>query len=200
MPSKPFCAAPSVERPCSRAVAADASGDEMKVHVRSETASDVGATYSVVESAFGDRLEAELVNALRRSAEPQLSLVAEAGDAVVGHIFFSPITIEADRPAPPACQLSPVAVLPEYQRRGIGGELIRAGLSRCRAVGWSAVFLVGNPAYYSRFGFRMAGPWGFAYPGPHDPFLQLLELDAGALSGLGGRIRLHPAFAEVGAE
>jgi putative acetyltransferase len=127
-------------------------------------------------------------------------VVAEADDAVVGHIFFSPITIEADRPAPAASQLSPVAVLPEYQGRGIGSALIRAGLSRCRAIGWSAVFLVGNPAYYSRFGFQLAGPLGFTYPGPLDPFLQLLELDAGALSGLGGRIRLHPAFAEVGAE
>ena len=172
----------------------------MNVRVRPENAADVDRTFAVVESAFGDRLEADLVNALRRSARPQLSLVAEAHGVVVGHVFFSPITVESDRPAPPVAQLSPVAVLPEYQHQGVGTRLIRAGLSRCGAMGWSAVFLVGNPAYYSRFGFRMASPLGFWYRGPHDPYLQLLELSSGALSGVSGRIRLHPAFAEVGAE
>jgi putative acetyltransferase len=173
---------------------------QSKVRVRDERAHDTERTFAVVESAFGSRLEADLVNALRRSAQPQLSLVAEADGAVIGHVFFSPITIEADGPAPPAAQLSPVAVLPAWQRRGVGSALIRDGLDRCRALGWSSVFLVGNPAYYSRFGFRMAGPLGFTYPGPHDPYLQLLELEPGALSGVRGRIRLHPAFAEVGAE
>jgi putative acetyltransferase len=172
----------------------------MKIHVRAERPADVARVYTVVESAFDNRLEAELVNALRRSAAPQLSLVAEVDDAVVGHVFFSPVTIEGRLPAPPTCQLSPVAVLPEYQRIGIGSELIRAGLAQCRAVGWSAVFVVGNPACYSRFGFQMAGALGFIYPGPHDRFLQLLELETGALSGLTGRIQLHEAFAEVGAE
>lgn len=169
-------------------------------HVRAESAADMDATFSVVASAFGRRLEADLVDALRRSASPQLSLVAEAHGAVIGHVFFSPITIESDRPAPPVAQLSPVAVLPDHQRQGVGSALIRAGLSRCRAMGWSAVFLVGNPAYYSRFGFQLAGPSGFSYPGPHDRYLQLLELRTGGLAGVSGRIRLHPAFAEVDAE
>lgn len=161
---------------------------------------DVDRAFAVVESAFRDRLEADLVNALRRSASPQVSLVAEADGAVVGHVFLSPIAIESDRPAPAAAQLSPVSVLPDHQRHGVGSKLIRAGLSECAAVGWSAVFLVGNPAYYSRFGFQMAAPLGFSYPGPHDPYLQLLELRSGALSGVSGRARFHPAFAEVGAD
>jgi putative acetyltransferase len=172
----------------------------MDVRVRAEEEGDVERTFSVVESAFGSRLEADLVNALRRSADPQLSLVAEAHGTVVGHVFFSPSTIESDRPVPPVAQLAPVAVLPDHQRRGVGSELIRVGLAQCRAIGWSAVFLVGNPTYYSRFGFQMAAPLGFSYPGPLDPYLQLVELDAGVLSGLSGLIRLHPAFAEVGAE
>src|SRR5690606_35916628 len=115
-------------------------------------------------------------------------------------IFFSPVTIEGSQPAPSACQLAPLAVLPAYQRAGIGSALVHAGLERCRDVGWSAVFVIGDPAYYSRFGFRIAGASGFTYPGPHDCFLQLLELRSGALSGLSGRIRLDKAFAEVGAE
>jgi len=172
----------------------------MDIRVRPESAADVDRTFAVVESAFGNRLEADLVNALRRSASPQLSLVAEAEGRVVGHVFFSPVRIESARPAPSVAQLSPVAVVPSCQRQGVGTQLIRAGLSQCADAGWLAVFLVGNPAYYSRFGFQMAGPLGFSYPGPHDPYLQLLELRPGALSGVDGRIRLHPAFAEVGAE
>jgi putative acetyltransferase len=172
----------------------------MDVRIRDEEPGDVDRTFRVVESAFGRRLEADLVDALRRSARPQLSLVAERDGLVVGHVFFSPVTLESDRPAAAAAQLSPVAVLPDYQRQGVGTALIRAGLQRCAAIGWAAVFLVGNPAYYGRFGFALAAPFGFSYPGPHDPFLQVLELRPGALSGATGRIRTHPAFAEVGAE
>jgi len=174
--------------------------ERMRAKVRPETAADIEVTYAVVEAAFGSRLEADLVDALRRAANPQISLVAELDHTIVGHIFFSPITIEASRPPPSAFQLAPLAVLPEHQRLGIGSELVRAGLSQCRAEGCAAVFLVGNPSYYERFGFRLARPLGFAYPGPHDPYLQLVELERDALSGLGGRIRLQPAFSEVGAE
>lgn len=170
-----------------------------KIRVRAEAAADVERIFHVVESAFGSRREADLVNALRRTAQPRISLVAELQDEVVGHVFFSPVGIVADGPAPPAAQLAPVAVLPERQGRGVGSALVRAGLSRCREIGWAAVFLVGNPAYYSRFGFALAAPFGLSYPGPHDPYLQLLELRPGALAGVTGRIRLHPAFAEVGA-
>jgi putative acetyltransferase len=174
--------------------------DTMNVRVRTETATDVGRTFAVVESAFGNRLEADLVDALRRSASPQLSLVAESEGHVVGHVFFSPVTIDSDRPAPSAAQLASVAVLPECQRQGVGSALIRAGLDQCGALGWSAVFVVGDPAYYSRFGFGLAGSLGFSCPGPLDRYLQLLELRSGALSGVTGCIRLHPSFAEVGAE
>jgi len=172
----------------------------MTSRVRLEDASDIDATYAVVRSAFDSKVEAELVNALRRAAEPYLSLVAEVEGSVVGHVFFSPVTVEPQDLAPPACQLAPLAVLPEFQGRGIGGELIHVGLSRCAQIGWSAVFLVGSPLYYSRFGFELAAPRGFSYPGPYDPVLQVIELAHGSLAGSRGRIRLHRAFAEVGAE
>jgi putative acetyltransferase len=172
----------------------------MNVRVRMETTTDVDRTFAVVESAFGNRLEADLVDALRRSASPQVSLVAESEGQVVGHVFFSPVAIDSDGPAPSCAQLAPVAVLPRCQRQGVGTALIRAGLAQCGTLGWPAVFVVGDPAYYSRFGFNLAGPIGFSYPGPLDEYLQLLELRSGALSGVTGCIRLHPAFAEVGAE
>lgn len=172
----------------------------MKLEIRSEHASDVQAVDAVVAAAFESRVEAELVVALRRSADPQLSLVAESEGQVVGHVFFSPVGIESGPPGLAAAQLAPLAVAPAHQRTGIGGALVREGLARCRAIGWSAVFLVGDPDYYGRFGFRSAGPSGFSQPGAHDRFLQLVELVPGALSEASGRIALHPAFDEVGAE
>ena len=133
---------------------------------------------------------------LRADAEPRLSLVALEGEDVVGHVFFSPVRLEAAA-APAAAQLSPVGVPPVRQGEGIGSRLIREGLARCPSRGWSAVFLVGNPLYYARFGFRMAGPEGWHCPGPHDPALQLVELEPGALPAGGGQVYFHPAFDEI---
>jgi putative acetyltransferase len=168
----------------------------LDLEIRDDAPSDHARVYEVERSAFGSALQADLVNALRDSAEPKLSLVALLEDEIVGHIFFSPVTL-ASKPAPPAAQLSPVAVAPSHRRRGIGSRLIRAGLERCPSRGWSSVFLVGNPHYYSRFGFEMAKPRSFSCEGAHAPFLQLLELRPGALADLSGLIRFHPAFSEL---
>ena len=173
---------------------------ESDIRIRPERPADHGRTFEVEQAAFGSRLQPDLVEALRTSADPQLSLVAEVEGGVVGHIFFSPATIDSEREAPPAAQLSPVAVDPRHQRSGAGSALIRAGLERCPSKGWSAVFLVGNPLYYSRFGFKMAGPLGFTHSPQEDPFLQVLELQPGALDGVRGRVWFHSAFAEIGAE
>ncbi len=151
--------------------------------------------YEVERSAFGATLQADLVETLRKSAEPRLSLVALVRDTIVGHIFFSPVTFESNH-ASRAAQLSPIAVAPPHQRQGIGSALIRAGLDRCSSKGWSSVFLVGNPLYYSRFGFQMAKPRGFTCEGEHDPFLQLIELRPGGLPSTGGVVEFHPAFSD----
>ena len=111
---------------------------ESMIRMRPERPADHGRTFKVEQAAFGSRLQADLVEALRRSADPQLSLVAELNGVVVGHIFFSPVTIDSEREAPPAAQLSPVAVDPPHQRTGVGSALIRAGLEQCRSKGWSA--------------------------------------------------------------
>lgn len=171
-----------------------------RTEIRPELPADHDRVFEVVQAAFGSRLEADLVVALRRSADPQLSLVAVEEQDVVGHIFFSPVTLDPDRTAPPLTQLSPLAVEPQHQRRGVGSDLVGAGLEQCAARGWHAVFVVGDPAYYARFGFQKAGPLGFSLGTPLDPYLQLLELESGVLDGVRGRLHLHPAFAEVGAE
>ena len=166
---------------------------DAEVEIRDETASDHRAVQRVVRAAFDSPLQGKLVAALRADADPQVSLVAVRDGVLAGHIFFSPVTFDADA-SHPAAQLSPVSVRPDRQGRGLGSALIRAGLERCVAVGWRSVFLVGNPGYYARFGFELAGPLGFSIDGPLDPHLQVIELTPGSLASVRGRIAFHPAF------
>lgn len=172
----------------------------MDVIIRVEAAGDHPRVWDVEAAAFGGTLQADIVEALRRDAHPHLSLVAEHEGCVVGHLFFSPVTLDA-HPALHAAQLSPLAVDPSHRRRGIGGALIREGLGRCDGIGWSLVFLLGDPAYYSRFGFELAAPLGFTTGRPSaDPALQVIEVVPGASAGLGGRVRFHPAFDVAGSD
>jgi putative acetyltransferase len=167
------------------------------IHIRSETPADHERVYAIQTAAFGRPNEAELVDALRASALPQLSLVAEIHE-LVGHIFFSPVSIEGPLSAPPCAGLAPVGVLPTHQGCGVGSALIRRGLERCSELGWKAVFLVGDPAFYSRFGFALAAPRGLRYESESfDPVFQVLELQRGALQGRQGWVRYHEAFARA---
>lgn len=163
------------------------------IEIRTERKSDRATVQQIIEDAFGSRLQAGIVNELRDSADPQVSLVAVVNSELVGHIFFSPVYFDSVS-APAAAQLSPVAVKTSTQRQGIGTTLIRNGLERCRDVGWAAVFLVGSPAYYARFGFSMAREIDLHCGGENDPYLQYLELLPGSLTGIRGRVSFHPAF------
>jgi putative acetyltransferase len=124
--------------------------------IRPETPRDIPAIESVHIAAFANhpysrQTEHLIVNALRAGGALAVSLVAETGGKVVGHIAFSPIEIDRQE-----CRwfiLGPVGVLPEHQRRGIGRELIRAGLDALRELGAEGCVLVGDPAYYTRLGF-----------------------------------------------
>ena len=163
--------------------------------IRAELQIDQPAVFEVQRLAFGSDVQANLVETLRASAAPYLSLVALQDNQVVGHIFFSPVTLTA-APTCRAAQLSPVAVKPAWQGQGIGAVLIRAGLSKCTGRGWRAVFLVGNPSYYARFGFTMAASRGLTCEGPLNPYLQVMELETQALQGVQGMVQFHPAFNE----
>ena len=155
--------------------------------------------WAVHEAAFGRPGEAKLVARLRQEARPCVSLVAEAAGRVIGHVFFSPVTIESARPiVPTAGGLAPVAVLPDEQGRGAGGALIRAGIEASRALGWRLLFVLGNPVYYGRFGFQLAAPHGLHYEShAFDTAFQVQELAPGALAGVTGFVRYPAAFAEV---
>ncbi|TAK33660.1 MAG: N-acetyltransferase [Chloroflexota bacterium] len=125
--------------------------------IRSEIESDTEVISEVVNAAFEDhphsrQTEQFIVRALRAANALTISLVAEVGGKVVGHVAFSPVTISDG--SHDWYGLGPVAVLPECQKQGIGKSLIREGLSLLKASGARGCVLVGDPGYYERFGFR----------------------------------------------
>jgi len=118
--------------------------------IRPELPGDEAAIHTVNEAAFGGRDEATLVDQLRQNGDFVFSLVATDGPSVVGHALFTRLVAPAGSLA-----LAPVAVLPDYQNHGIGSRLIQEGLDRAKAAGWRRVFVLGEPAYYQRFGFSL---------------------------------------------
>lgn len=127
-----------------------------KMAIRNETVADIPAIRDVTVAAFkaleiSDHTEQFIIEALRAARSLTVSLVAEIGGHVVGHIAFSPVTISDGTGN--WYGLGPVSVLPEYQRQGIGKALIEEGLSRLQSMGAHGVCLVGHPDYYQRFGF-----------------------------------------------
>jgi putative acetyltransferase len=168
------------------------------IFIRRETAEDFAGIHEVNEQAFGQPGEAALVDRLRLRSTLTISLVAVQENQVIGHIAFSPVTFSPDFPALRAVGLAPVAVLPSQQRRGIGSQLVRAGLVECRRAGYGLVLVVGYPAFYHRFGFVATNLFNIRceYPVPEDAFM-LLELQPGALTGVAGVARYQPEFNDV---
>jgi putative acetyltransferase len=165
--------------------------------VRDEKERDRTAVHALNASAFETSAEAELVDALREQARPVISLVAEHTDAVVGHIMFSPVSLSGHTDLK-IMGLAPMAVAPEYQRQGIGSALVRAGLDRCKELGFGAVVVLGHPEYYPRFGFSSAKRFdiGCEYEVPEEVFM-VMELQPGYLRGNSGIIKYHAAFSNV---
>jgi len=167
------------------------------VVVRSERSADIAAVHAVNRAAFETSTEAYLVDAVRQQANPIVSLVADDGGSIVGHILFSPVTLTGHEHVK-IMGLAPMAVLPTHQRRGIGSALVRAGLVGCTQLGYAAVIVLGHSEYYPRFGFVPASRFGIGceYDVP-DEFFLALELEPAVLVGKSGTIRYHPAFANA---
>jgi putative acetyltransferase len=168
------------------------------VHVRPERPDDIPAIRRVNEQAFGRPAEADLVDLIRERGTTTRSLVAVSENRVIGHILFTPVTIEASEQVTAALGLGPMAVLPSHQGQGIGALLVRTGLAACRDAGHGCVVVVGHPEYYPRFGFVPASRHGVAWEHavPDEAFM-LLELRPGVLRGVGGMARYQPEFGGV---
>jgi putative acetyltransferase len=163
--------------------------------VRPEAAGDVGAVRAVHLAAFPSSLESTLVDALRGAGKAVISLVADDAARIVGHVLFSTVSVE--RTTTRGLGLAPVSVLPGHQRRGIGSQLIRAGLAHATSLGYGFVVVLGEPAYYRRFGFETASQLGLGNEyGVDKPFMTL-ALHREGLKNVSGLVRYQPEFTTV---
>jgi putative acetyltransferase len=162
--------------------------------IRDERPEDLEAIDAAHAAGFPTSAEARLVRLLRDAGRLTTSLVAEVDGAVVGHVAFSPVSAATGAVG---AGLAPVAVLPAYRGRGIAAQLIEAGLSASRSAGFGWAVVLGEPAYYARFGFRPAPEFGLvdAYGGG-DAF-QAVELIPGTLPVGAGLVRYAPEFASL---
>jgi putative acetyltransferase len=167
--------------------------------IRTEEKKDWASVHEVNASAFETAGEADLVDMLRKQAQPVLSLVAEDEDdgGIVGHIMFSPVSLPG-YPELRIMGLAPMAVAPEHQGKGIGSALVRTGLEQCKQIDFGAVVVLGHPEYYPRFGFTPSTRFGIGceYEVPEEAFM-LLELHPGYLRGASGKVKYHAAFKNV---
>ena len=167
--------------------------DQQGVRIRAESDGERMEIRAVHCAAFGQTAEANLVDAFRHEQgfRPELSLVAVLDDVVVGHIMFGPIQIGPST----ALSLAPLAILPGYQKRGIGSRLVAAGLDEIRRLNLGPVIVLGHPEYYPRFGFERASTRGIACPfeAPDEAFM-VWSARPEQLVGVAGTVQYPAAF------
>lgn len=162
--------------------------------IRPEQPGDAAAIFAVHAHSFPTTAEARLVDLLRGAGRLVVSAVAEQEGVLVGHVAFSPVTAAV---GPPGLGLAPVAVRSSHRRRGIAAKLILWGLEACRAAGCGWVVVLGEPAYYGRFGFRPASDLGLSDAYGGGLAFQALELIPGVLPVGAGLVSYAPEFAAL---
>ncbi len=162
--------------------------------IRQVRPADYDSIYAFVRTAFetakvSDGTEQDFVLGLRKGGlVPELELLAEDNGVLIGHIMLSKAFIRRDRASVGTLLLAPLSVALARRNHGLGGALVREALDRATALGHASAVLVGDPAYYGRFGFRAAAP--VVYPGVPGEYTLACELVPGALSGVAGDITL----------
>ena len=167
----------------------------VSIEIREERQGDVAAIRDVNQLAFGQPQEGELVDALRANGGVLLSLVAISNGRIVGHILYSPIVVGGEFNG---AALGPMAVHPDYQRQGIGSQLVAAGTRRLAEAGCPFVIVLGHPEFYPRFGFTPASAFGITceWDVPGDAFMVLI-LDRTKSEGVSGRAHYRSEFSMV---
>lgn len=163
--------------------------------VRPETPADIAAIHRINERAFDTPAEARVVDELRRTCAEFVSLVAEIDGTVVGHILFTPVTVDGASGVT-GMGLAPIAVDPDFQLRGIGSALVVTGLESLRAQGCPFVIVLGHPEFYPRFGFELASAHCLASQWedvPDEAFMVRVFYD-NALEGVSGIARYRDEF------
>lgn len=168
------------------------------IKVRPEASQDIPAIRKIEEAAFGRPSEADLVDLCRERGKAALSLVAVEGNRIKGHILFTAVTLDPPHPGWHGLGIGPIAVLPEFQRKGIGSRLMNIGLEICRQHGYDFIVLLGDPAYYCHFGFIPGREFGLSSDyGDGDEF-QVRELSPGVLRRARAVVKYAIEFKEVG--
>ena len=168
------------------------------VEIRTERPDDFAGIREVHVGAFGGDAAANLVELLRNRQKAPISLVAALQHRVIGHIMFSPVSISGAPEGFRGIGLAPLAVLPEFQNRGIGSQLARAGLEACRKSHYDVVVVLGHTTYYPRFGFLRAKDHGLDNEYDALEAFMVIELKEGALRGVSGLVRYAAEFRETG--
>ncbi len=177
----------------------------MHVEIRRAVPSDFQEIADLAMSAFGVSEGPEIVRLIDDlsadvTAQPVLSLVAATHGRIVGHVLFSKVRLKPPAQKVSAAILAPLAVHPDFQSRGIGGQLISAGLRQLSGSGVDLVFVLGHPGYYPRFGFSAAGIKGFQAQYPIAPnnadAWMVLELRPGIIGNTGGQVLCADALAD----
>lgn len=164
----------------------------MDAVIRQESPFDVASIHAVAEMAFRnaphtDHTEQFIVDALRKAGALTISLVAEQAGEVVGHVAVSPVSVSDDSTG--WFGLGPISVIPGLQGRGIGSRLMMEALRLLRERGAAGCVLLGDPAYYARFGFTPTK--GLVLPGVPPEFFQALQFGASSPRGV---VTYHEAF------
>jgi len=167
----------------------------MLIEIREERPDDAPAIREVNKRAFGQDQEGNIVDALRTNGAVSLSLVAAVNGRIVGHIMYSPITVGG---VITGAALGPMAVVPEYQRQGIGSKLVEAGNEKLQDDDCPFIIVLGHPNYYPRFGFRPASMYGIEceWTVPDDVFM-LLVLDEAKMQGVSGLAKYRHEFSTI---
>lgn len=166
----------------------------MTIAIRRESPTDFASVRSLHHEAFQSDLEGKLVDELRTCDARCISLVAEDDGRVVGHILVSSVTILTDAKSIRVQSLAPMGVLPAWQRKGIGSQLVQAALDECGRQGETIVVVLGHPDFYPRFGFSATLAEPLESPFGSGPAWMALELVPGALSGIVGRVQYPAPF------
>ena len=166
--------------------------------IREEELADTEAIWNINADAFETEAEANLVNVLRDSGCTFISLVGEVDNKAVGHILFTPVELTGNSNKLKIIGLAPMAVLQQYQNKGIGSNLVKTGIELCKSKGYDAVVVLGHPGYYPNFGFVPSVTYGIKseYEVPDEAFM-MLELVPNSLKNHQGIIKYHELFNSV---
>ena len=174
----------------------------MNVILRQELRADHSKVPKVIQEAFktlpqSDQTEHLLVERLRQSNAfiPELSIVAAAGNEIVGHILFTKIKVRGESEVAESLALAPVSVKPNYQRKSIGSSLIKEGHRIGKDLGFESVILIGHAQYYPRFGYERASKYGIELPfDAPDENCMVVRLAENALTGVKGLVEYPKEF------